>query len=118
MSVGPPRVIDDVKRREICALVSVGCGLETAANYVGCSPSTIRREALRNEKFHDRLRAAEIASQVEPLRAVRAAPRPSRALAGSLPSAAAAKNSPNCNPPVAATGNAPICRPSSETTET
>jgi hypothetical protein len=73
LSVGRPRVLDDVKRREICALVSVGCDLDTAAKYVGCSPSTIRREALRNEDFHDKLRAAELSGQVEPLRAVRSA---------------------------------------------
>jgi IS30 family transposase len=69
--VGRPRVLDEPKRREICALVSAGCGIEAAARYVGCAPTTIRREALRNADFHDDLRQAELAAQISPLRALR-----------------------------------------------
>jgi IS30 family transposase len=71
--VGRPRVLDEVKRREICALVSAGCGVEAAARFVGCAPTTIRREALRNTDFHDDLRQAELTSQLSPLRAMRQA---------------------------------------------
>ena len=70
---GRPRVLDDGKRREICALVSAGCGLDAAARYVSCSVSTIRREALRNEHFRKELRGAELRSQLDPLRAMRQA---------------------------------------------
>jgi hypothetical protein len=31
-----PRLLDDAKRREICALISVGAGIDAAARYVGC----------------------------------------------------------------------------------
>jgi IS30 family transposase len=71
--VGRPRVLDEAKRREICALVSAGCGIEAAARYVGCAPTTIRREALRNDDFHDDLRQAELTAQLSPLRAMRQA---------------------------------------------
>lgn len=70
---GRPRVLDDGKRREICALISAGCGLEAAARYVSCSAATIRREALRNGHFRQELRAAELRAQLDPLRAMRQA---------------------------------------------
>lgn len=70
---GRPRALDDVKRREVCALLSAGCGLEGAARYVGCNPITIRREAARNPEFHEQLRAAELTAQVTPLQAMRKA---------------------------------------------
>ena len=71
--VGRPRVLDEGKQREICALLSVGCGIERAAHYVGCAPSTIRRESMRNELFHERVRSAEMAAQLEPMQAIRKA---------------------------------------------
>ena len=55
--VGRPRALDEVKRREVCrTLMAAGCGLEWASRYVGCSARTVRREALRNEDFHEPLR--------------------------------------------------------------
>ncbi len=69
--VGRPRALDDSKRREVCALVSAGMDLTGAAHYVGCAPSTIRREALRNEDFFERLRNAQLMAELEPLRALR-----------------------------------------------
>ena len=71
--LGRPRALDEIKRREVCALVAAGCGLPDAARYVGCAPSTIRREALRNEDFHEALRRAEMAGQLESLRTIRKA---------------------------------------------
>jgi hypothetical protein len=70
---GRPRALDDNKRREICALVSTGCGVLGAAHYVGCNPITIRREAARNPEFYEQLRSAELAAQVSPLHALRKA---------------------------------------------
>jgi hypothetical protein len=70
---GRPRALDEVKRREICALVSTGCGVLGAAHYVGCNPITIRREAARNPEFYEQLRAAELSAQVSPLHAMRKA---------------------------------------------
>ncbi len=71
--VGRPHALDEFKRREICALVAAGSGMADAARYVGCSARTIRREALRNENFHEALRNAELSAQLEPLRSLRKA---------------------------------------------
>jgi hypothetical protein len=53
------RVLDDVKQRELLAILSVGCSQTMAAKYVGCSPQTIRREAARDAKFAKKLRQAK-----------------------------------------------------------
>lgn len=50
------RILDDMKQREVLAILSVGCSQNMAAKYVGCSPATIRREAARNPKFGKKLR--------------------------------------------------------------
>lgn len=73
MPPGRPRLLDDTKRREICALVSAGTGLPKAARYVGCSVKTIRRESQRNATFGEQLRRAEMAAQLSPLDALRRA---------------------------------------------
>jgi len=61
-------ILDDVKKREIIALLSVGCSRRMAASYVGCSPSTIARTALRDERFADELRKAGRATEINYLR--------------------------------------------------
>ena len=70
---GRPRALDEIKRREVCALISAGCSLRRAARYVGCSHTTIAREAKQNQDFRDRLHAAETQAQLHPLRAIRQA---------------------------------------------
>jgi len=72
-SPGRPRMLDEMNRREICALVSAGDSLAGAAQYVGCSVRTIRREAERNEQFGHKLREAELAARLAPLKAMRKA---------------------------------------------
>jgi hypothetical protein len=67
---GRPRTLTDAKRREICALVAGGCGLQEAAKYVRCGINTIRREADRNSEFNENLRRAEMYAQLSPLRAM------------------------------------------------
>lgn len=57
-------VLDDVKRGEICAILAVGCTRATAARYVGCHVSTIRRTALREPAFRRALRQAESKHEV------------------------------------------------------
>ncbi|MCI0381233.1 MAG: hypothetical protein L0215_26915, partial [Gemmataceae bacterium] len=49
------------------------CSLEGTARYVGCAPSTIRREALRNSEFNDALRRASCTAEITPLQALREA---------------------------------------------
>jgi hypothetical protein len=70
---GRPRILDDAKRRSICALAAAGCGLQDAARYIGCSVSTIRRTLARDREFREQLRASELNAQIEPLRAMRKA---------------------------------------------
>ena len=73
---GRPRMLDDAKRREICALVSFGCTLQSAAKHVGCSRATVHREACRNPEFA----ASECNSRVAELRSsVAHVPRAERA---------------------------------------
>lgn len=70
---GRPRALDDVKRREVCALISAGCTFEAAARFIGCNAVTIRREAARNREFRNDLRKAELTAQALPLQAMRKA---------------------------------------------
>jgi hypothetical protein len=70
-----PRILDEAKRRDVCALLSAGVGLDAAARYAGCSVSTIRREAVRNDQFARDLRASETRSQLDPLKSMRDAAR-------------------------------------------
>ncbi len=70
---GRPRALNETKRREICALVSAGAGIKRAAQYVGCSYSTICREASRDENFREQLRQAKATTQLAPLQAMRQA---------------------------------------------
>ena len=44
-------VLSAVKKREILAIVSVGCGRRTAAAYVGCEPSLLTREMKKDAAF-------------------------------------------------------------------
>lgn len=56
--------LDEYRRREVLAIVSVGCSRRTAARYLGCSPSTIRREAQRDRAFGEELTKAESKAQI------------------------------------------------------
>lgn len=56
--------LDEIKKREILAMLSVGCSRRMAARYVGCSPSTIPNTALRDPEFAKRLGHATLAAQV------------------------------------------------------
>lgn len=73
MAGGRPRVLDEGKQREVCALVSAGCSLETAAEFVNCAPNTIRREIERDASFGARYREAKLGAQLSPLRMMRQA---------------------------------------------
>jgi hypothetical protein len=66
-------VLDETKLREICALVSAGCEIREAARYVRCAPSTIRREAERNDEFRQRLDKAKMYADLRPLQAMQQA---------------------------------------------
>lgn len=57
-------VLDDGKRREILALLSVGCSRRVAAAYVGCSVTTIRATALRDPEFAKALGRVEHQAEI------------------------------------------------------
>jgi len=59
MEIGRPPVLDEGKRREICAILAVGCSRETAAKYVGCHRTTITKTAQRDDDFALALAQAE-----------------------------------------------------------
>ena len=48
-------VLDEVKRGEILAILTVGCSRRTAAKYVGCAVTTIKRTADRDPEFAEDL---------------------------------------------------------------
>jgi len=72
---GRPRALDQVKQREIIAVVTAGFGIERAARYVDCAASTIRRECRRNPNFDTELRRAGLTGELCPLQAIREAAR-------------------------------------------
>ncbi|MBC7351803.1 MAG: helix-turn-helix domain-containing protein [Thermogutta sp.] len=72
---GSRRGLDEFRKREILAILSVGCSRRTAARYVGCSPSTIRRTAERDPEFAEALRKAETKAQILFMKNIAAAAR-------------------------------------------
>ncbi|WP_425399133.1 hypothetical protein [Aeoliella sp.] len=68
-----PRVLDDVKKGEIAALISTGMSMSNAARYVGCDRKTIRRERGIDEAFDERIRRAQMGAELKPLQAIREA---------------------------------------------
>ena len=65
------RVLDEIKQRELLAILSVGCSQNMAAKYVGCSPQTIRREAARDRKFAKKLGQAKCNAELGLIKNIR-----------------------------------------------
>ncbi|MEE9601721.1 MAG: hypothetical protein V3V75_00345 [Thermoguttaceae bacterium] len=61
---GRKPVLDRIKRREIIAILSVGCSRRTAAKYVGCAVSTIQNTADRDADFAKQLREADCKTEI------------------------------------------------------
>jgi len=62
---GRPPVLDHVKKREILAILTVGCSRRTAARYVGCAAATIQNTADRDPEFAQQLHHANHAAEIE-----------------------------------------------------
>jgi hypothetical protein len=62
------RILTDQTQAEICAMISVGCSLRTAARLAGCSEAAIRNLARRDEAFAKRFREASMRREIFPLR--------------------------------------------------
>jgi hypothetical protein len=74
----PKGALDDVKRRDIIAILSVGCSRTTAAQYVGCHVSTITRTAARDPEFEEQVRQAESLLEIKHLKNIDAAAKDTR----------------------------------------
>ncbi len=71
-------LLDDAKQREICAILSVGGTRSVAAKYVGCCVDTIRRTALRDKVFAERIQKAEPSTEITFLKSIQTAAKESR----------------------------------------
>lgn len=65
--------LDAGKKREIAAILSVGCSRATAAKYVGSSAETIRRTAKRDPEFAEQVRRAETGHELRYLQLIQGA---------------------------------------------
>lgn len=72
-SGGRPRLLTEVKKAEIAAMISVGCSRSTACRYVGCVPETLRNELRRDGKFREKIVQAERRRQLVPLQQIQQA---------------------------------------------
>lgn len=70
---GRPRVLDETKQAEICALLAAGCSLRSTARYVGCNVSTISRLKNEDAAFRARVMKALAEREVFALSKLRAA---------------------------------------------
>ncbi len=65
-----PKVLNDLKKSEVCAILSVGCSRAVAARYVGCHCRTIAREVLRDAEFRARVLQAESSHEMQHLKSI------------------------------------------------
>jgi len=70
---GRPPVLDENKRTQILAILGVGCSRHTAASFVGCAVSTIRRTADRDPEFARELGRAEHNAEINYLKHIQQA---------------------------------------------
>jgi len=72
-SVGP--ALTDAQKREVCAILSVGCDRLGAAKYVGCLWEQIRSAMLEDQQFAADIRRAEAGAELTHMRNVQSAAR-------------------------------------------
>ncbi len=75
---GRKPVLDEYKRREILAILGVGCSRRVAAKYVGCAVSTIQSTADRDPDFAQELDRKENVSEIGYMENIRNAGRNQR----------------------------------------
>ena len=71
--VGRRPVLDEGKRGQILAILSVGCSQSVAAEYVGCAVSTIQRTAERDPRFAGDLCQAKCNAELGLVKNIRSA---------------------------------------------
>jgi hypothetical protein len=62
-----PRILNDVRRHELCRLLAAGREIGEAARAVGCSLRTVRRESASDEGFGRQLSEARLAGRLDPV---------------------------------------------------
>ena len=67
------RILDEAKKREILAIIAVGCTRYTAARYVGCRPSDIAREIGCDKNFAQQVAKSEEATEVYYMQQIKSA---------------------------------------------
>jgi len=72
-AAGRPKFLNEVRKAEIAAMISVGCSRETACRYVGCVPETLRNELRRDPDFREQVIRAERRRQLLPLQQIQQA---------------------------------------------
>jgi hypothetical protein len=65
---GRPPILDETKRAQICAMLSLGCSMGTATRYVGVTVHAVRKAARRDPHFNEQLQKAVRAAEVSALR--------------------------------------------------
>ena len=68
-----PFALDELKKREILAILAMGCSRRAAAKYVGCSPTTIANTAGRDPEFAAELESAESKAEIGYMKNIRKA---------------------------------------------
>ena len=66
-------ILDETKKREILAIITVGCTRYTAARYVGCRPADIAREICRDKNFAREVAKSEEAAEIYYMQQIKAA---------------------------------------------
>ena len=72
---GKRPALDETKKLEIVALLTVGCSQRVAARYVGCAARTITRTAARDPVFAEKLRKAACNTEIGYLKNIQKAAR-------------------------------------------
>jgi hypothetical protein len=70
---GRPKILNETKRAEVCALLATGCSLRAAARYVGCDVSTLSKLKERDAAFRDQVVKALAERESFPLAKMREA---------------------------------------------
>ena len=70
---GRPPLVDEVKKREILALASVGCSGSMIAHYTGLSLRTFWRTLDRDKEFGEKFRQARMGAEILQLQNIRTA---------------------------------------------
>ena len=63
--------LDEIKRREVLAILAMGSSRQAAAKYVGCAAGTIRVAAQRDPSFAEQLQHAEQQAELNYLSNIR-----------------------------------------------